>query len=81
MEGSYYSIKFSGEPKLTQSHDIDRYLIQINELKDFWTDIRDRINEVVDEFDCRYELDIQEWGESNAWVDTIKKVITINFYI
>lgn len=72
------------EPKLSgRSYGYDNYLDYIDRIKDlyeFHKTLIECIQSVTDEFDNKFEIDITEGGENNAWVNTIKKEIKITFY-
>jgi hypothetical protein len=78
--------KFKGtieEPKLYGIYGYDNYLNYLDKIKDlleFHETIFYCIQDITDEFDNKFEIDVTESGESNAWVDTIKKEVTIVFY-
>lgn len=57
------------------------YLNQIKDLQEFHEKIFYCIQYTTDEFDNKFEINITETGENNAWVNTIKKEITITFYV
>jgi hypothetical protein len=73
------------EPKLYgRSYGYEDYLDYINQIRDlgeFHEKIFNCIQDITDEFDNKFEIDIVETGENNAWVNTIKKEITITFYV
>lgn len=73
------------EPKLySRSNGYKNYLDYINQIKDlqeFHETIFNCIQDITDEFDNKFEVDITERGENNSWVNTIKKEITIIFYV
>lgn len=73
------------EPKLYgRSYGYENYLEYINQigdLQEFHEKIFNCIQDITDEFDNKFEIDITESGENNAWVNTIKKEISITFYV
>ena len=73
------------EPKIYgRSSGYDNYLDYLDKIKDlheFHEVIFNCIQDITDEFDNKFEIDITESGENNSWVNTIKKTITIQFYI
>lgn len=83
----YQLPKFKGtikEPKLNgMSHGYDEYLNYFDKVKDlheFHEMIFNCIQDITDEFDNKFEIYITESGESNSWVNTIKKEVNIIFY-
>jgi len=60
--------------------DYDDYFEDVREFYDFHKKLIECNKYVTDEFDNKYEIEIIETGESNSWIDTIKKEITITYY-
>lgn len=69
------------EPKLRLNFNLDDRIQSINQLSEFYSEIKTCINRIKDEYpniSCAFSA--YENGESNAWVDTIKTEIKLSIY-
>lgn len=77
--GDYWEIIIK-EPVLRGSRDIDNHIKTIEKLNELYLDVKSCINKVKDEFpNINVDFSIEEFGENNAWENTIERNIHLIF--
>lgn len=76
---NYWEISIK-EPEIENSRDINSKIESINDLKEFYLEIKSCIDRIKDEYrNVLIYFNVEESGENNAWVNTIERNINIIF--
>lgn len=77
-DNEYYI--YIDEPMISPSYYIDSHLEKIEKLHNFYLEINSCINKVKEEYpDIDINFHIRETGENNAWINSIKRIVSITF--